>query len=134
MCVCTWRASIIYSMAVADIAAITVKEELADDGANQPDPLDLEGRIVELCTDHEKGVTEDMITADQPTMTKDKIMTALQRLLSMVRVLCIAIHVPTIERACFVGVVYTRGWNISGCKLQVLLNYFSCVVLFVSFF
>ena len=73
------------AMAVADIAAITVKEEEAACAAAQPDPVDLEERILELCASHSKGVTEEVITDDQPNMTKDKIVKALQRLLSMVR-------------------------------------------------
>ncbi len=71
-------------MAVADIAAM--QEATEDHTATNvaPDPVDLEERILALCSIHPKGVTEDIITSDQPMITKDKIVKALQRLLSMV--------------------------------------------------
>ena len=71
-------------MAVADIAAM---QEATEEHATNagPDPVDLEERILVLCTENSKGVTEETITSDQPNITKDKILKALQRLLSMVR-------------------------------------------------
>ncbi len=107
------------AMAVADIAAITVKEEQAADETAQPDPVDLEERILELCTVNSKGVTEDVITDDQPKMTKDKIVKALQRLLSMVsRVL----NREQLWWAWFTHVVACASMQASCCSFCLLLE------------
>ena len=72
-------------MAVAEIA---IKQEAveAEEGGQHSDPVNLEDRILELCTEHPKGITDEMIVADQPSIDTVKRMKALQRLLSMVRV------------------------------------------------
>lgn len=72
-------------MAVADIAAVAVKQEKDDsDTGIQSNPVNLEERILELCKEHSKGVTNEMIISDQPMIDNVKRMKALQRLLSMV--------------------------------------------------
>lgn len=71
-------------MAVADVTAKAIKAEPNTDNRGPLDPLDLEERILELCGNHAKGVTEDIITTELPQMAKDKIMKSLQRLLSVV--------------------------------------------------
>lgn len=48
------------------------------------DPVNLEDRILELCTASAKGITDDMIVKDQPSISSEKRLKALQRLLSMV--------------------------------------------------
>lgn len=96
-------------MAVADIAAMTIKEERTsstDEPAGssmQADPVELEDRILELCAAHPKGVTDEMIMTDQPSIDTVKRMKALQRLLSMVSYLNIVIILK--GRGC-VGVAY----------------------------
>ena len=50
------------------------------------DPLGLEERILTLCTLNSKGITDDIIVQDQPTIDAEKRMRALQRLLSQVGV------------------------------------------------
>ena len=72
-------------MAVADIAAVAVKQEKDDSETGiQSNPVNLEERILELCKEHSKGVTDEMIISDQPMIDNVKRMKALQRLLSMV--------------------------------------------------
>lgn len=46
------------------------------------DPLGLEERILTLCAQNAKGITDDIIVQDQPTIDGEKRMRALQRLLS----------------------------------------------------
>ena len=76
-------------MAVADIAAVAVKQEKDDsDTGIQSNPVNLEERILELCKEHSKGVTAEMIISDQPMIDNVKRMKALQRLLSMVYYFC----------------------------------------------
>ena len=73
-------------MAVADVA---IKQELSlgeEEGTPAADPVNLEERILQLCSEHPKGITDDMIRTDQPAIDTAKRMKALQRLLSMVRV------------------------------------------------
>ena len=48
------------------------------------DPLGLEERILTLCAQNVKGITDDIIVQDQPTIDGEKRMRALQRLLSQV--------------------------------------------------
>lgn len=81
-------------MAVAYIAEkLSIKMEAQDYGppptetvpAQAVDPVKLEERIVELCQLHAKGITDDIIMADQPMIDAEKRLRALQRLLSMVR-------------------------------------------------
>ena len=48
------------------------------------DPLGLEERILTLCAQNAKGITDDIIVQDQPTIDGEKRMRALQRLLSQV--------------------------------------------------
>ena len=50
------------------------------------DPLGLEERILTLCAQNSKGITDDVIVQDQPTIDAEKRMRALQRLLSQVGV------------------------------------------------
>ena len=46
-------------------------------------PVQLEERILELCAEHPKGITDEIITRDQPLISGEARMRALQRLLSM---------------------------------------------------
>ena len=83
-------------MAVAQVA---IKQEAASPPPPLPppqstshsphdagDPLGLEERILTLCTLNSKGITDDIIVQDQPTIDAEKRMRALQRLLSQVGV------------------------------------------------
>lgn len=73
-------------MAVAQIA---IKQEQLEaqeeslEGAS--DPVQLEERILELCKLYPKGISDDVITKDQPHIDTSKRVKALQRLLSIVR-------------------------------------------------
>ena len=53
-------------------------------GTTPCDPLGLEERILTLCAQNSKGITDDIIVQDQPTIDVEKRMRALQRLLSQV--------------------------------------------------
>ena len=53
-------------------------------GTTPRDPLGLEERILTLCAQNSKGITDDIIVQDQPTIDVEKRMRALQRLLSQV--------------------------------------------------
>lgn len=86
-------------MAVAQFASIKQEppdpESLAPDvpllhtQSSEPvDPVDLEERILALCRDNPKGITDEMLTQDQPLIGTAKRMKALQRLLSQVRFVC----------------------------------------------
>ena len=76
-------------MAVAQLA---VKQEMAVSVDPAPttaisdpaDPLGLEERILTLCRQNEKGISDDVIVRDQPAIGAEKRMRALQRLLSQV--------------------------------------------------
>ena len=50
------------------------------------DALGLEERILTLCAQNSKGITDDIIVQDQPSIDAEKRMRALQRLLSQVGV------------------------------------------------
>lgn len=52
---------------------------------NLVDP-DFEERILELCSKFPKGITDEMISKDQPSLDKERMVKALQRLLSQVSV------------------------------------------------
>ena len=75
-------------MAVARLAAM--KEEPPDPGDHAPghahlaDPVSLEERILTLCAANPKGISDDVIIHDQPTVSAQQRMKALQRLLSQV--------------------------------------------------
>ena len=79
----------LWVMAVAQLA---VKQEMAVSVDPAPttaisdpaDPLGLEERILTLCRQNEKGITDDVIVRDQPAIGAEKRMRALQRLLSQV--------------------------------------------------
>ena len=49
------------------------------------DPIDLEERILSLCMQNPKGIRDDVIMQDQPNITTEQRMKALQRLMSRVR-------------------------------------------------
>ena len=77
-------------MAVVEMA---IKKEMA--AASLPseghahfsaDPLGLEERILTLCSQNPKGITDKLIVEDQPNIDAEKRMRALQRLLSQVMV------------------------------------------------
>ena len=81
-------------MAVAQLAAL--KEEPPDPSELNPGPstsnpdhfdlVNLEQRILTLCAENPKGITNEMITRDQPHVHVERRMNALQRLLSQVHV------------------------------------------------
>ena len=52
------------------------------------DPVDLEERILALCANNPKGITDEILTQDQPLIDTAKRLKALQRLLSQVRLIC----------------------------------------------
>ena len=58
-----------------------------DEQFSHSDPLVLEDRILELCTANEKGITEQTIITDQPSINVETRRKALQRLLSMVEMI-----------------------------------------------
>ena len=47
-------------------------------------PVELDERILNLCSQNPKGITDDIIMADQPQINTEQRMNALQRLLSQV--------------------------------------------------
>ena len=73
-------------MAVARIAAI--KQEFLEAQEESPeadsDPVQIRERILQLCRQHPKGVSDEMISKDQPQVDTHKRMTALQWLLGEV--------------------------------------------------
>ena len=78
-------------MAAAQYAAI--KQELSDMDTSESEQghslqpanlINLEERILQLCLEKPKGITDDMITQDQPLIDTERRMKALQRLLSQV--------------------------------------------------
>ena len=101
-------------MAVADVA---IKQELSlgeEEGIPAADPVNLEERILQLCSEHPKGITDEMIRTDQPAIDTAKRMKALQRLLSMVRCAetCLGVGVVTVSStlACVFGKVWLFKW------------------------
>ena len=74
-------------MAVADIANSTFQvkqeEEEAVVSSGEFDPVQLEEKILQLCSENPKGVTDEMIIAEHVVNTEQRLR-ALQRLLSRV--------------------------------------------------
>ena len=74
-------------MAVADIANSTFQvkqeEEEAVVSSGECDPVQLEEKILQLCSENPKGVTDEMIIAEHVVNTEQRLR-ALQRLLSRV--------------------------------------------------
>lgn len=64
----------------------SVKQEPPDLSTPGPsvDHLALEERILALCSKHLKGITDEMLTGDQPHVPAELRMKAFQRLLSQV--------------------------------------------------
>lgn len=56
-----------------------------DHGAEPVNFVDLEERILRLCSECPKGITDEMISRDQPSLDIERRVKALQRLLSQVR-------------------------------------------------
>ena len=54
--------------------------------AEAVDPIDLEERILSLCTQNPKGIRDDVIVQDQPFISTEQRMKALQRLMSRVTI------------------------------------------------
>ena len=52
-------------------------------------PVELDERILNLCSQNPKGITDDIITADQPQINTEQRMKALQRLLSQA---CVCVY------------------------------------------
>lgn len=61
-------------MAVADVV---IKQEAVD-------AVDLEERVVHLCKENPKGITDQLISQDMPNIPPQQRVTAINRLLSMV--------------------------------------------------
>lgn len=61
-------------MAVADVV---IKQEAVD-------AVDLEERVVQLCKENPKGITDQLISQDMPNIPPQQRVTAINRLLSMV--------------------------------------------------
>lgn len=55
-------------------------------------PVELDERILNLCSENPKGITDDIITADQPQINTEQRLKALQRLLSQACV-CVCLSV-----------------------------------------
>lgn len=58
---------------------------LTGETAESLDPIDLEERILSLCMQNPKGIRDDVIVQDQPFISTEQRMKALQRLMSRVR-------------------------------------------------
>ena len=79
-------------MAVAQVAElVAVKQEMPDipgpshyPTPHEVDPVYLEERILTLCGENPKGITDDVIIQDQPLIDTERRLKALQRLLSQV--------------------------------------------------
>ena len=76
-------------MAVARAAEMVIKQEppnpAPSHSPHEPvDPLLLGERILTLCSENPKGITDEIITNDQPFFDAGKRVAALQRLLSQV--------------------------------------------------
>ncbi len=59
-----------------------------------PEPgnfVDLEERILQLCSQSLKGISDDVISQDQPLLDTERRRKALQRLLSQVPLLCVCV-------------------------------------------
>lgn len=76
---------------MADFGLVSIKPEPSDEvgssSGGHPDPVslvDLEERILQLCSESPKGITDDMIIKDQPRIDTERRLKALQRLLSQV--------------------------------------------------
>lgn len=77
-------------MAVAHVAGmVAVKQEMPDipgpshyPTPHEADPVYLEERILTLCGENPKGITDDVIIQDQPLIDTERRLKALQRLLS----------------------------------------------------
>jgi len=78
-------------MAVARAAEMVIKQEPPDPAPSHSprepvDPLLLGERILTLCSENPKGITDEIITNDQPFFVAEKRVAALQRLLSQGRI------------------------------------------------
>ena len=62
------------NMAVADVV---IKQESVD-------AVDLEERIIQLCKDNTKGISDHVILSDMPSISPEQRVTAINRLLSTV--------------------------------------------------
>ena len=84
-------------MAAAQLVAL--KQEPPDLSAPGPssDHLALEERILALCAQYPKGITDEMITTDQPHVHTERRMNALQRLLSQVPKLALMLIVSHVD-------------------------------------
>lgn len=56
-------------------------------------PVELDERILNLCLQYPKGITDDIITQDQPQINTEQRMKALQRLLSQAWPSCVDAYV-----------------------------------------
>ena len=86
---------------MAEFGRTTIKQEVVDElnlgnapptvGGGQPmsEPpvslVDLEERILQLCAESPKGITEHVIKNDQPDLDAERRLKALERLLTQVR-------------------------------------------------
>lgn len=78
-------------MAVAQVAELASVKREPPDTPTCPAPSHvshetwLEERILKLCGDNPKGITDEVITQDQPLVDAEKRMNALQKLLKQVK-------------------------------------------------
>lgn len=83
-------------MAAAQLVT-AIKQELSEatpTEASHPEPVnlvDLEERILQLCSESPKGITDDVISCDQPSIDTERRLKALQRLLSQVHMMALLI-------------------------------------------
>lgn len=80
-------------MAAAQLVT-AIKQELSEATPTQAEPVnlvDLEERILQLCSESPKGITDDVISCDQPSIDTERRLKALQRLLSQVHMMALLI-------------------------------------------
>ena len=68
-------------------------------------PVELDERILNLCSQNPKGISDDIITADQPQINTEQRMKALQRLLSQACLyicvyVCIIVYLRKVVHVC----------------------------------
>ncbi len=72
-------------MAAAQLAALKQEpQDLSTPAGPSTDHLALEQRILALCSEYPKGITDEILMTDQPNISAELRMKALQRLLSQV--------------------------------------------------
>ena len=136
-------------MAVAHLAAaVAIKQEPPDspitslestsaEGHMHPvepkpvHPVELDERIMNLCSQYPKGITDDIITQDQPQINTEQRLKALQRLLSQACVYVIYFRnvvgpgwrpiIIVIEINVFVSYYIIKSYDLKKVHMYVML-------------